>query len=1167
MEIGRLVSYWRDSLIDADLAAIDLSQDNHVRLPLGILTEGTLPIGIVKQIYTMADVPLEGRCEEPSWDLQEHLDDEEDDEVVQGLPILIAPIVAADSRRAGRLICPLWVPAQLCPSGELRVDASTTLPWIVRQFLEPTNLDLVIGNVADLDQFRIGHTSIVNNSEGLGWRAQFDYGWRMMESVAGADWRDVFTGNHCVLSDRAAIVPQDLVRGVSHHIERVYTAMLQSAAYPPLLQTYGSLNPEAPERTLSRRQWHDPAAWHVGTLQKGYPISPSQREALHHFLIAPSNTIVAVDGPPGTGKTTLLHSVIASLWVDAALRNADPPLIVVSSTNNQAVTNVLDSLNRLDSLERWLPEPVDGLGVYLTNNRAKRKEAETRGIPVINRYDEGLPEELQNAEFVEQARGLYLRRCSDFYDRPIDSVEEAVYTLRASLQNFHGFMCRGLDMAYSLLDMHTELGPVLGALGPSAVWAVRLEEELTKAREDLERWRLRFDLWRQIPGKSRLLVFLSRLGLGRKLAEKRSQARAAFLNEHLPELRSDLTDPEIVAHLTEQLDFAEKKVQTVLSYTTKQAELAAAEKEWREWCDRLGRVVDSTQLDALENPDGTPNGKCLHNVLDQTLRFWMIEYAVNYWEGRWLMEMEDNLRWTAAHRDNQNREAQEAKWRRYAMLTPCFVTTMHTGPGFFDYYDGASHPLFETIDLLIVDEAGQVTPEVSGAMFALAKQALVVGDILQIEPVWSVIEAVDRGNLERAGLLNGEVDWAALHEKGLTASTGSVMRMAQSVSLYQLPSSNGAYHERGMFLAEHRRSVPEVIDYSNKLAYRNRLRPLRPSIKDYPWPHMGYAHVKGHPMLESGSRKNLPEAQALVQWLADSRYKLESYYEKDIAKIAGIVTPFVAQNKAIRRALAAVQLEDVKTGTVHTFQGGERDVMLFSPVYSSRDDVSTYFFDRGVNMLNVAVSRARDSFLVFGDMDIFDPSKLQRPSALLARFLFADEHNELNPYPIPVRGNGSIAGQDIHLLNTLKQHIGALARAFERAEDRLVIVSPYVRWQAVATDEVVAKTRAAVRRGVNVVIYLDDMLNKNLEDPSAAQAVAALHDAGATIKVCHNIHSKMICIDDDVFIEGSFNWLSAARDGEYQRLETSMIYTGPKAPEFIRTMVEDLERVGRYTYR
>ena len=43
--------------------------------------------------------------------------------------------------------------------------------------------------------------------------------------------------------------------------------------------------------------------------------------------------------------------------------------------------------------------------------------------------------------------------------------------------------------------------------------------------------------------------------------------------------------------------------------------------------------------------------------------------------------------------------------------------------------------LYDFADLLIVDEAGQVRPEIAGASFALAQKALVIGDTLQIAPI------------------------------------------------------------------------------------------------------------------------------------------------------------------------------------------------------------------------------------------------------------------------------------------------------------------------------------------------------------------------------------------------------------------------------------------------
>ena len=81
-------------------------------------------------------------------------------------------------------------------------------------------------------------------------------------------------------------------------------------------------------------------------------------------------------------------------------------------------------------------------------------------------------------------------------------------------------------------------------------------------------------------------------------------------------------------------------------------------------------------------------------------------FATHLFEGRWLQEVEASNLLKPDYKLSQGRAAQEAKWRRYAMLTPCLVTTMYTGPGFFNFYTGETRALFNFIDLLIVDEAG-----------------------------------------------------------------------------------------------------------------------------------------------------------------------------------------------------------------------------------------------------------------------------------------------------------------------------------------------------------------------------------------------------------------------------------------------------------------------------
>jgi hypothetical protein len=64
--------------------------------------------------------------------------------------------------------------------------------------------------------------------------------------------------------------------------------------------------------------------------------------------------------------------------------------------------------------------------------------------------------------------------------------------------------------------------------------------------------------------------------------------------------------------------------------------------------------------------------------------------------------------------------------------------------------------------------------------------------------------------------------------------------------------------------------------------------------------------------------------------------------------------------------------ERVRVGTVHTFQGGQRDVMIFSLVAGAgMRHGSISWVDRQLNMWNVAITRARSHLIVVGDPDLW----------------------------------------------------------------------------------------------------------------------------------------------------------------------------------------------------
>ena len=115
--------------------------------------------------------------------------------------------------------------------------------------------------------------------------------------------------------------------------------------------------------------------------------------------------------------------------------------------------------------------------------------------------------------------------------------------------------------------------------------------------------------------------------------------------------------------------------------------------------------------------------------------------------------------------------------------------------------------------------------------------------------------------------------------------------------------------------------------------------------------------------------------------------------------MVGIITPFKAQQEKIERVCVKNGIHTGKgeskliVGTVHALQGAERPIIIFSVVYSRHSDGD--FIDIAPSMLNVAVSRAKDSFIVFGDMDVISGAGRGKPRNILARYLFSSDSNEL----------------------------------------------------------------------------------------------------------------------------------------------------------------------------
>lgn len=823
-------------------------------------------------------------------------------------------------------------------------DWNSASPWIPRMLLDEGHdmrgvekADILIGTYA-------AYKSYVSSSAGIRRRvdnASQDDQWRTYCDYAEGLYQKVFSCSQEELAERELRVDDDSIYllinnavNASAPIERLYQRIRTQGSKSNGVALFNSMTRLEPrEQTVARLpdDGFDEIVTHAGTASREYPLADSQRLALHRQNQLPEGEALAVSGPPGTGKTTLLQSIVADLLVHRALAAKPvPPIIVGTSTNNQAVTNIVDAFTKDvkqaegDSVfRRWLPDivsdkdgkgciadeskPLRSLGVFSPSG-AKKGEADKKGylLDDVSRRHDGLYQQCIDQHYNAVAEKVYRRQAGAFLGKEFSSVGQAL---------------RGVHELHQKID--------------------KLRKDLTKSVE----------------------------------------------NKSYPQRCSDL-----IYQLT-----------------------------------RYGAVDAKGNSIPLEACNSL---KSLDKALDTTVRpleFWL---AIHVFEGMWLTAKK--LKDTPPKRElHSYQEEIMLKYRRQmAALMPLTVMTMYRLPGQFEYAGPdrqRNRSLFGCIDLLIVDEAGQVDMSVGAAAFSLAKRAVVVGDVYQLPPVWGLEPEADF--MIAQGFMDEKEDqvavWDALRAQGLTASrNSSVMAAAQascrwcyeagtttdddddSYSLWDDEDDDEDEESKGgLFLSEHRRCMDSIISYCNDLLYGGKLEPMRGNSQgaEIGLPAMGFCPIEGKAVPSGTSRKNPAEASAVALWISQHITQLWDAYNSasggkaDPKKIIGVVTPFSSQANEVRsqlRRLGRVRLGEqdcklvsiVTVGTAHRLQGAECPVVLFSLVYDAQSTPG--FVENNPNLMNVAVSRAKDAFIVFGCEELMSQARGNGVMGLLKYYCY-----------------------------------------------------------------------------------------------------------------------------------------------------------------------------------
>ncbi|RRD23909.1 hypothetical protein ECB98_14735 [Brucellaceae bacterium VT-16-1752] len=267
---------------------------------------------------------------------------------------------------------------------------------------------------------------------------------------------------------------------------------------------------------------------------------------------------------------------------------------------------------------------------------------------------------------------------------------------------------------------------------------------------------------------------------------------------------------------------------------------------------------------------------------------------------------------------------------------------------------------------LLVDEAGQALPQAAVGALMRTQRAMVVGDPIQIEPVVVLPDQLTEAMCQQFG-----IDPLIYNAPGASAQT-----LADSATeYYGTFETKFGTREVGVPLLVHRRCADPMFSISNAIAYENLMvqaKAAKPSaIRDILGPSR-WIDIEGR-----GQEKWCPqEGVALLAQLRQLR-------DRGCAPDFYIVTPFVVVQDRMREALRTSGLLDGwvenpyqwvrdRIGTVHTVQGREAEAVFFMLGAPDAQQRGARGWAGGrPNLLNVAATRAKEALYVVGNRSLW----------------------------------------------------------------------------------------------------------------------------------------------------------------------------------------------------
>lgn len=683
-----------------------------------------------------------------------------------------------------------------------------------------------------------------------------------------------------------------------------------------------------------------------------------QALALKHSQLNPITTVI---GPPGNGKTTLLLHKIAQQVVRRAVELATTGedrsnLTVVTSTNKFAVNNV----------EKILASNLTSDRFYLSGG--SRDLVDTQVLPSLQTALDWLAKETFKSDEWESAKQQLLAGVQqieshskqDEHDLQHKSADEQLLeSLCHDIQLLSVAIKTSAFESSSPLEFDRDYNKF-----PLEAYQ-QIGEHLSSARRSLPGVDYRQNKSRNTNWVAQLLQTIKRFWQSITKTSPHHILKRLHKQIEMPVLATLATPFQFQIPLTtESLIAAQQSVDQLLDEALNWQQQQNGQDSTQQQIESLQQQLK----DLIIRRSQIENRLATYPTKDFYSRFYteLHSLQVELFEWSWQFQQQEarrrkdeviasirtyiallNGEWDAYRQLSHN-------WRNIyrdiSLLFPVFLCTLHSIRNLLPYPDSGC------IDQVIVDEAGQIPPHQVFPVLVRCNRALIVGDPLQLEPVVNLSDQKKEEYRSKSFL-----------EQGLTDADYDRYSPTASTAYHRAAGASGQPRDigQGIILKYHYRCVRVIADFCDRLCNYGMIIKTEPKASRL-GTNLIACNVEGK--LENNVNwAEVDAVEALIEELLAAGYCLNS---PDSDNTIGVISPYRRQVNALTQRLKSrwSDFSPKNIGTVHTFQGGQKSVIIFSTRQCRATD-SLWFINRRPNLLNVAVSRARELFILVGNLE------------------------------------------------------------------------------------------------------------------------------------------------------------------------------------------------------